>query len=102
LTTDSSDVLALSYLLFEYGLFLVVFYLLGFSLDNAVLNSQAVHLLVRLRPPKPVAIMLNVAVIIIIFGIRFLATGFHLVKFHVPSCSTIFASVTPFESNFST
>jgi hypothetical protein len=92
-------VLGLSPIFLQYGLFLVVFSVLGFSSDNSVLNSQVVNLLPT-RPPKPRGFYRKRRRHRHYFRrIRFLATTvLSLVAFPNPSGVTGYAPVTPFES----
>jgi hypothetical protein len=96
---DSSDVLDLSPIFFQYGLFLVVFSVLGFSSDNSVLNSQVVNFLPS-RPPKPRGFYRKRRRHRHYFRrIRFLAsTVLHLFAFKHPSSVAGYAPVTPLES----
>jgi hypothetical protein len=91
--------MGLSAFLFQYGLFLVVFFFLGFSMDNSVLNSQIVHLLPS--PPKPRGYYARRRRHRHYFRrLRFLTTTvFHLVKFHDSSGLTNFAPATLLETS---
>jgi hypothetical protein len=52
--TGFLDFLQLSSFLVHYGLFLLIFHVLGFSMDNSFVNSRSVlPLLLPPRPPKP-------------------------------------------------